>query len=453
MEWTIKLEARTGWGEVETIEVGRLQRRVVGLTAEEVGLTLAEGKELLSELQRLVLQTRMEEYVMCARVCPECLTLRRRRDCRTRTLQTLFGTVEVDAPRISICPCSNEMGFVDLSFSPLAQLLPDRCTSELRCIQADLGARHSFREAAQLLSTLLPCSPTNHATLRNRTHRVAAEIEAKAPEAPKDVPAANDEIVVMIDGAHIRAAPGYQSRHVDVTVGKVEVTGRRPRRFALAPKGSDHPLAPMRVALVEQGWHPGRPLAVISDGEAALPDLVRAATGEPVRHILDWFHLSMRMRPIEQVLTGLSARQLQDPEPVRIAQASIERIRHLPWHGRADEADQEIALLSGHGSKIAERNGVPVQESTKDLTRLCMELQGYAQNNRDAIINYHRRYHDKQPVSSLEAEGCVDEIANARMAKKQRMRWSPCGAHRVALVRAAVLDGRLKSRGVVPMSA
>ena len=53
LEWTIKLEARTGWGEVETIEVGRLKRRVVGLTADEIGLTLAEGKDFLSELQRL----------------------------------------------------------------------------------------------------------------------------------------------------------------------------------------------------------------------------------------------------------------------------------------------------------------------------------------------------------------------------------------------------------------
>jgi hypothetical protein len=44
MEWVLKLEAKTGWGEVETIEVGRLERRVVGLTAEEVGLTLSEGK-------------------------------------------------------------------------------------------------------------------------------------------------------------------------------------------------------------------------------------------------------------------------------------------------------------------------------------------------------------------------------------------------------------------------
>ena len=45
LEWTIKLEACTGWGEVEIISVGRLKRRVVGLTADEIGLTLAEGKE------------------------------------------------------------------------------------------------------------------------------------------------------------------------------------------------------------------------------------------------------------------------------------------------------------------------------------------------------------------------------------------------------------------------
>jgi len=201
MEWTIKLESRTGWGEAETIEVGRIKRWTVGLTAEDLGLSLSEGKEILSELQRLVLQTQMEEFALCARVCPDCLKLRRQRDCRTRTIQTLFSTVKVDAPRISICPCMNTLKFVDLSFSPLAHILPDRCTPELRRVQAELGARHSFREAERLLSTLLPCSPTNHATIRNRTHRVAAEIEAKVPEAPEDVPPSGDEMLVMIDGA------------------------------------------------------------------------------------------------------------------------------------------------------------------------------------------------------------------------------------------------------------
>jgi VIT family len=62
-----------------------------------VGLGVGRARD-----QRLVLQTQMEEYTMCARVCSECLTLRRQRDCRTRIIQTLFGTVEVDAPRISV---------------------------------------------------------------------------------------------------------------------------------------------------------------------------------------------------------------------------------------------------------------------------------------------------------------------------------------------------------------
>jgi hypothetical protein len=86
MEWVVKLEAKTGWGDVETIEVGRLERRVVGLTAEEVGLTLAEGKALLGKLARVILQTQMEEFATCARVCGDCLKLRRRQDSRTRTI-------------------------------------------------------------------------------------------------------------------------------------------------------------------------------------------------------------------------------------------------------------------------------------------------------------------------------------------------------------------------------
>ena len=44
MEWRIKLEATSGWGEVETIEVAHFKRRVVGLTAEEIGSKLDPGR-------------------------------------------------------------------------------------------------------------------------------------------------------------------------------------------------------------------------------------------------------------------------------------------------------------------------------------------------------------------------------------------------------------------------
>src|SRR5262249_35164521 len=154
-----------------------------------------------------VVQTQMEEYTYCARVCPACLKMRHQRDCRTRTIQTLFGTVTIDAPRISICPCSNTIGFVDLSFSSMTELLPDRCTPELRRIQAELGARRSFGEAGRLLSKLLPCSPANYATIRHRTHRTAAEIEFSSDAESGNPSPSSKEIVVMIDGAHIRAVP------------------------------------------------------------------------------------------------------------------------------------------------------------------------------------------------------------------------------------------------------
>ena len=204
MEWVVKLETRNGWGEVETIEVGRLDRRVSGLTADEVGMTLAEGKNLLGELGRLILQTQMEEFITRARVCGDCLKLRRLRDQRTRKVQTLFGTISVDAPRISACRCRSGSSFVDVSLSPLTELLPDRCTPELRRLQAELGARHSYREAARLLGMLLPCGPVNHVTIRNRTHRVAADLEAAVSPTSEPDPDLSTEIMMVIDGAHIR---------------------------------------------------------------------------------------------------------------------------------------------------------------------------------------------------------------------------------------------------------
>jgi hypothetical protein len=145
--------------------------------------------------------------------------------------------------------------------------------------------------------------------MRHRRHRVAADLEPMAIAQPKDEPETDPtaEMMVLIDGAHIRAAHGYQSRHVDVTVGKIEVTGKPPRRFARAFKGAESPLATLRQALRDPGWQPGRSVTVLSDGEAALPGLVRAAVGEVVTSILDWWHISMRVQHIDQALRGIYA--------------------------------------------------------------------------------------------------------------------------------------------------
>ena len=50
MQWTVRLEARTNRGEVETTELATLSRPAMGGTLAEIGLTLAEAKALVAEL-------------------------------------------------------------------------------------------------------------------------------------------------------------------------------------------------------------------------------------------------------------------------------------------------------------------------------------------------------------------------------------------------------------------
>jgi hypothetical protein len=82
--------------------------------------------------------------LVCAETAPK---LRRLRNQRTRKVQTLFGTITVEAPHISACPCRIVWGFADVPLPPLAELLADRCMPEFRRFQAELSAvRHREKE-------------------------------------------------------------------------------------------------------------------------------------------------------------------------------------------------------------------------------------------------------------------------------------------------------------------
>ncbi len=48
MRWTMRLEARTGQGEVETTELVTVDRPVVDGTLADLGLALVEAKALLA---------------------------------------------------------------------------------------------------------------------------------------------------------------------------------------------------------------------------------------------------------------------------------------------------------------------------------------------------------------------------------------------------------------------
>jgi hypothetical protein len=73
MEWTIRLEVKTGWGKVETVELASFTLPVLATTADNVGLSLAAAKSLLARLQEAMVRGQVAEYLQCRKVCPDCL--------------------------------------------------------------------------------------------------------------------------------------------------------------------------------------------------------------------------------------------------------------------------------------------------------------------------------------------------------------------------------------------
>ena len=453
MQWTVRLEARTSEGEVRTTELVTFSRPAVVSTLAEIGLMLDETKALLAKLQASMLYGQVVEHAAHHRACAACGVLQPLKDRRTRRLQTLFGTVEVEAPRFKVCRCRRPAAMAEVVVSPVCALLTARCTPELERVQAELGARTSFRDGARILEALLPVSPANHESLRIRTHAVALQLEADhrqaAPEVmtvrgePVKAAAADDhQPVVMLDGAYIRAMPGHQTRNFEAICGKVEREGHATRRFALVRSVAEQPHALLRAALLDQGWREGEAVTAISDGDPALPALVRSATGGPVEYILDWFHLSMRVHHVEQVMHGLCALEPPPLAPLDRTQIDVERLRSLLWNGRHNKACEALGRITSWAKDASALNIPTLDAKARRLVARCAELRSYIENNEGALIDYGQRHRAGKPISTSRAEGTVNQLVSARMNKRRQMRWSPRSAHRVLQVRAAVLDGR-----------
>ena len=94
-------------------------------------------------------------------------------------------------------------------------------------------------------------------------------------------------------------------------------------------------------------------------------------------------------------------------------------------------------------SEVAYLNGERFSPAIARLLWNCDDLRRCLANNTGSLIDYGELYRSKLPISISRAEGWVDEIANDRTAKEQRIRWSPQGAHRIAVVRASVPGYRL----------
>jgi hypothetical protein len=213
MKMKIQLTIETEGGEKITFqEVAELER--TDLQAETVGLTLAEAKTILHELQEVFVAQQVADYTAGQRLCPTC---HRARACKGRhpvTFRTLFGKLALDSVRFYRCPCE---GQGRSSVSPLAELLTERIAPELCYLETKWAALISYGMAARVLTDVLPLDYSLHPmTLVRQVAQVAERSEAELGDeqgafidgCPRDwanLPRPEGPLTVGIDGGYVHA--------------------------------------------------------------------------------------------------------------------------------------------------------------------------------------------------------------------------------------------------------
>ena len=215
MKWRVVVELAGADGTVQSHEISVGGCATVDYSAETLGLTLAEGKKTLAGLQRHLVQAQTEEHCRNRRRCQRCGAQRPLKDMRRRRLTSLFGVVEVRAPRFGPCRCGVASR---RTITPAAEIMPDRCTPEYERTLAKMGALLPYRRARSLLEEFFPLGDAPEVeTIRQRTMRVGARLERDAVAPPTSSPSSEaGSIALAIDGGHVKSVRSYQVRSFEV---------------------------------------------------------------------------------------------------------------------------------------------------------------------------------------------------------------------------------------------
>ena len=127
MRMVIEARIESTEGDVLRIPLSTIER--AGSTEDTIGLSLAEGRALLANVQTRLVQAQVEVLSASLARCSDCgkkFTVKGRHQ---RKLRTVFGCIEVQSPRLRRCGCRG--GRPGASFSPLVNALPSQMTPEL----------------------------------------------------------------------------------------------------------------------------------------------------------------------------------------------------------------------------------------------------------------------------------------------------------------------------------
>jgi hypothetical protein len=150
-------------------------------------------------------------------------------------------------------------------------------------------------------------------------------------------------IALSIDGGHLRAARQYQGRTFEVLLAQVSNNEGKRVVFASVPAEATSQTRQLRGVLHGLGATPATLATILSDGADGPRSLGEAASPGPTHHVLDWFHLAMRVQHVAQAATSSPDTTETDRNTGARLTETIERIRWRLWHGQVKRALDLIA--------------------------------------------------------------------------------------------------------------
>src|SRR3954452_4614491 len=431
--WMLRLVEAGAVGDGWSTDVMEIAKSADLRDIANLGLSLAEAKQLLAALQREVVAAQAREHALRRPTCRACGGACHLKDYRQHRIATPFGQVTVRLPRFRCIVCGGAENGVDWPSD-------GRSTPDLDRLQAHLSALMSYRTAAEVLAQMLPLDTgKDHETLRRHTQTLGEQLQHRPAVAPATPAAA---IVISVDATFIRSCEAG-GRHLAVRFGNPE-TDAGGRQVFGAVAGSETDL----VALIGRTLDSvGRTEATVLTGFTDGCSGLRSILGVTEPAILDWFHVGMRVQHLAQAAGALSS----DTPPRREAKAAIvaevDRLRWRLWNGKAKDAQVGIErirkVMHPFQGETAERpSRVP---SSRKLWTALLALDGYLVGQADWMVNYAERHRAGLRVGTAITEGTANFLVNRRMNKSQQMRWTRRGADLLLQVRCAVYNGSFGS--------
>ena len=154
-------------------------------------------------------------------------------------------------------------------------------------------------------------------------------------------------MTVGLDGGYLRAA--HKQGCFEVIAGRSVVAFRRAegdpvppaKCFGFVQTYDEKPRQRLWALMQSQGMQENQQLVFMSDGGEDVRQ-VQEYLHPNSEHLMDWFHITMRLTVLQQQTKALTA---ETEAPGKAASKQIESVKHLLWHGNVEEALDRIDSL------------------------------------------------------------------------------------------------------------